>query len=303
MDDAHDLVGREQLAALLAAPQAVTVAAGLADRIMTAIAVGEFQPGQRLPAERELSALLGVSRSTVRDALSRVASRGLLEIRRGRSGGAYVASQWSTHSARAVRDTLQPQWKELEQAFDMRRLIEALVASTAAQRRDGEDEERHLICRLRSGPIFACTRRLRARLRTRGCCDCTISCCPRSASASRWNRSLRRSMRARFQSTGRWPTRSSRATRPGPGSSAPSTSTSPRTNSDNPSNARWLSRPESRDRPLDSLVRNAGNPLRSASQTILHSTVDPRRPTKGQLHDRSWGAQLRTPGAELSSHS
>lgn len=142
MDDAHDLVGREQLAALLAAPQAVTVAAGLADRIMTAIAVGEFQPGQRLPAERELSALLGVSRSTVRDALSRVAARGLLEIRRGRSGGAYVASQWSTHSARAVRDTLQPQWKELEQAFDMRRLIEALVASTAAQRRDGEDEER-----------------------------------------------------------------------------------------------------------------------------------------------------------------
>ncbi len=127
MDDAHDLVGREQLAALLAAPQAVTVAAGLADRIMTAIAVGEFQPGQRLPAERELSALLGVSRSTVRDALSRVAARGLLEIRRGRSGGAYVASQWSTHSARAVRDTLQPQWKELEQAFDMRRLIEALV--------------------------------------------------------------------------------------------------------------------------------------------------------------------------------
>lgn len=118
-----------------------TQAAGevLADRIMTAIALGEFAPGQRLPAERELAAQLGVSRTTVRDALARVVGSGLLEVRRGRSGGAFVRRPWATDSARAVRATLGSRWDELESTFDMRHLVEALVARTAAERRDGAD--------------------------------------------------------------------------------------------------------------------------------------------------------------------
>lgn len=118
-----------------------TPAAGevLADRIMTAIALGEFTPGQRLPSERELAARLGVSRTTVRDALARVVGAGLLEVRRGRSGGAYVRRPWTTESARAVRSTLGPRWDELQSAFDMRLLVEALVARTAAERRDKAD--------------------------------------------------------------------------------------------------------------------------------------------------------------------
>lgn len=118
-----------------------TPAAGavLADRIMTAIALGEFTPGQRLPAERELAAQLGVSRTTVRDALARVVTAGMLEVRRGRSGGAFVRQPWTRESARAVRSTLGPRWDELQSTFDMRLLIEALVARTAAERRDRKD--------------------------------------------------------------------------------------------------------------------------------------------------------------------
>ena len=80
-----------------------TPAAGelLADRIMTAIALGEFTPGQRLPAERELAAQLGVSRTTVRDALARVVTTGLLEVRRGRSGGAFVRRPGSGRSSQS----------------------------------------------------------------------------------------------------------------------------------------------------------------------------------------------------------
>jgi DNA-binding FadR family transcriptional regulator len=114
----------------------------LADRIMTAIALGEFTPGQRLPAERELAARLGVSRTTVRDALARVVTSGLLEVRRGRSGGAFVRRPWTVEhkeSARAVRATLGPMWEELENTFDLRHLVEALVARTAAERRDAAD--------------------------------------------------------------------------------------------------------------------------------------------------------------------
>lgn len=118
-----------------------TPAAGavLADRIMTAIALGEFTPGQRLPPERELAVRLGVSRTTVRDALARVVNAGLLEVRRGRSGGAFVKLPWTFDSARAVRSTLGPAWDELQSAFDMRLLVEALVARTAAERRDKAD--------------------------------------------------------------------------------------------------------------------------------------------------------------------
>jgi GntR family transcriptional repressor for pyruvate dehydrogenase complex len=120
-----------------------TPAAGevLADRIMTAIALGEFTPGQRLPAERDLAAQLGVSRTTVRDALARVVASGLLEVRRGRSGGAFVRHPWAADSARAVRSTIGPRWDELQSTFDMRLLIEALVARTAAERRDKSDSK------------------------------------------------------------------------------------------------------------------------------------------------------------------
>ncbi|HEX3650447.1 MAG TPA: GntR family transcriptional regulator [Pseudonocardiaceae bacterium] len=121
----------------LATPPAGEV---LADRIMAAIALGEFTPGQRLPAERELAAQLGVSRTTVRDALSRVVAAGLLEVRRGRSGGAFVRHPWTSESARAVRTTLGARWDELQSAFDMRLLVEALVARTAAERRDQADQ-------------------------------------------------------------------------------------------------------------------------------------------------------------------
>lgn len=132
----HDAPGRSALLSRLETPAAGAV---LADRIMTAIALGEFTPGQRLPPERELAAQLGVSRTTVRDALARVVSAGLIEVRRGRSGGAFVTNPWTAESARAVRSTLGPRWDDMQNTFDMRHLVEALVARTAAERRDKAD--------------------------------------------------------------------------------------------------------------------------------------------------------------------
>lgn len=111
----------------------------IADRIITAIALGEFVEGQRLPGERDLAEMLGTSRPTIREAFQRLDSLGLIEIRRGRSGGAYVlAFDWDTVRS-AVRSTLMPAWAELEVLFDFRTLIESLVASTAAERRTVDD--------------------------------------------------------------------------------------------------------------------------------------------------------------------
>ncbi|MEW2400390.1 FCD domain-containing protein [Streptomyces sp. NPDC046862] len=109
------------------------------DRLLTAIAVGDFLPGERLPVERELTGLLGVSRPTVREAVGRLQAVGVIEIRRGRNGGAFVRESWSESTAAAVRRTLLPRWEEFEQVFDLRGLVEGMVAATAARRRRPED--------------------------------------------------------------------------------------------------------------------------------------------------------------------
>jgi GntR family transcriptional repressor for pyruvate dehydrogenase complex len=156
----------ESVASLLSPRLQVSVGAALADRIVTAIAVGEFQPGQRLPSERDLAARLGLARSSVRDALARVARLGMLDIRRGRSGGAYVTTQWTRDVASSVRATLEPHWGELEAAFDMRRLIESLVAATAAERHDSDDRREILgaLDDYESAPDLAAAQRADLRL-------------------------------------------------------------------------------------------------------------------------------------------
>ena len=116
------------------------------DRLITAIAVRDFAPGERLPAQRELAALLGVSRPTLRAALGELARSGFVATRRGRAGGTWVLSgpDEATRRAQAsaVTRTLLPSWSELEEAFDLRRLVEATIARTAAQRHTAADDER-----------------------------------------------------------------------------------------------------------------------------------------------------------------
>jgi DNA-binding FadR family transcriptional regulator len=119
-----------------------TAAAEVADRLITAVAIGEYLPGERLPAERELAGILRVSRSTVREAIGRLLAVGIVDIRRGRQGGAYVRESWTGASAEAVRRTLLPRWAELEQLFDLRCLVEGMVARAAAQRRHADDLDR-----------------------------------------------------------------------------------------------------------------------------------------------------------------
>ena len=113
----------------------------IADRILAAMAVGVLQPGERLPPERELADVLGVSRTTVRQALARLSALGVTESRRGRGGGTFTVD-WkpSAEASGAVTRTLEPIRRELEALFDFRSLVEQQIARTAASRHTAADD-------------------------------------------------------------------------------------------------------------------------------------------------------------------
>ncbi len=121
---------------------AETAAARIADRFVTAIALGHFVEGQKLPSIPELARMLGVSPTTVREALSRLSALGYVTVNRGRHGGTVVTSQWGPASDSMVRRALEPEWQELEVTLDFRSLIEQQIARTAAERHTPADIDR-----------------------------------------------------------------------------------------------------------------------------------------------------------------
>ena len=69
----------------------ITAHAQIEDWLADAIAAGQLRPGDRLPTEHDLAAWLGVSRMTLRHALSELSQRGLVTRTVGRGGGTFVA--------------------------------------------------------------------------------------------------------------------------------------------------------------------------------------------------------------------
>jgi DNA-binding FadR family transcriptional regulator len=107
----------------------------VADRIVTALALGQFAIGERLPTERELAETLGVSRTTVRQGIALLVASGYVSVRRGQGGGIFVESSWRADAPSIIHRTLLPDWARLEQLFDYRSIVEADIARVAARRR------------------------------------------------------------------------------------------------------------------------------------------------------------------------
>jgi len=103
------------------------------ERLGTAIKLGLLEPGERLPAERELCGQLGISRSTLRQALTALVQSGHLFATRGRSGGTFVAE--SPPPAEAPSAALLGGWRD---ACDQRLAVELGVAVLAAERAEPE---------------------------------------------------------------------------------------------------------------------------------------------------------------------
>src|SRR2546427_192354 len=103
------------------------------ERLGTAIRVGLRAPGSRFPSERSLAGQLGISRSTLRLALTTLVQSGHLVSSRGRKGGTFVAEQ-PPLSERAGRRL----GEEAQAVLDQRVAIEIGATILAAERADAE---------------------------------------------------------------------------------------------------------------------------------------------------------------------
>lgn len=103
------------------------------DRIRDLIATGELAPGDRLPPEAELAALVGVSRNSLREAVRALIQAKVLDVRRG--DGTYVTSlepQLLLSGLSFVMELMQD--RTVLELFEVRRLLEPAATGLAATR-------------------------------------------------------------------------------------------------------------------------------------------------------------------------
>jgi GntR family transcriptional repressor for pyruvate dehydrogenase complex len=92
---------------------------------------GELGPGSRMPAERELAALTGVSRPTVRAALHALAAMGVVKTRHG--SGTFIAEK-PLFESEPLRLLAAVHGFSREEMFEARRILEVSAAGMAAER-------------------------------------------------------------------------------------------------------------------------------------------------------------------------
>ncbi|WP_146126865.1 FadR/GntR family transcriptional regulator [Labrys okinawensis] len=112
----------------------------LADRVVAAlqedIEKGRFEAGARLPTEPELAASFGVSRTVIREAVSRLKADGIVVSRQG--AGVFVSDAPLQRSFR-IRDAEVGSGVALREIFELRLCLEVEGAGLAAVRRSEAD--------------------------------------------------------------------------------------------------------------------------------------------------------------------
>ncbi|WP_258359021.1 FadR/GntR family transcriptional regulator [Moorella sulfitireducens (nom. illeg.)] len=130
------------------------------DEIKKSIFEGRIKPGDRLPAERELAEMLGVSRTSVREALKMLAAEGLVSIRHGQ--GAFISEQDPDEYLKRFASHLPVNRDTVLHLFEVRKVLEPQAARWVAERAGQADIQelasmvtttREHLGRLRSGRL------------------------------------------------------------------------------------------------------------------------------------------------------
>lgn len=111
--------------------------ADLASRLERSILSGEYEVGERLPAERKLCQQIGVSRSVVREAIGRLTSAGLLESRHG--SGTRVTRPSPRQVTTGYKRLIGTSVGSLADLAVVRLSLETAMAALAAENRTDTD--------------------------------------------------------------------------------------------------------------------------------------------------------------------
>lgn len=108
-------------------------------QIRAMLQTGQLRPGDRLPPERTLAEQMKVSRNTVREAIRMLEISGLVTVKPGQGGGAFVARPDSSVVARQLSDALQLTDLSLGDITEARLWIETIAVRIACERMTPED--------------------------------------------------------------------------------------------------------------------------------------------------------------------
>jgi len=104
------------------------------DEIEASVIAGDLNPGDQLPPELELKEMFGTGRGTVREALRVLEQKGLIEIRAGAAGGAFVTEADTGKLTEHLDLLVQARSIAPEHIREFRETVEPVAASLAAGR-------------------------------------------------------------------------------------------------------------------------------------------------------------------------
>lgn len=115
------------------------VALDIIAQIREAILSGSLNPGDRLPAERELVSKFGVSKHTLREAIRALEVLGFLEVRKGAGGGAVVLEVDMKTTRASIANFLYFQDVSIKNLSEVRKVLEPYLARMAAERLSSQE--------------------------------------------------------------------------------------------------------------------------------------------------------------------
>ena len=115
-----------------------TTAEEVVTRLREMIQSGELAPGDRLPPERDLAKLLGVSRPTLRAGIRSLATVGILQSKQGAGTFVAEAEESPTLDTSALRMLSALHGFTSDEMFEARLALEMSIAALAAERADSE---------------------------------------------------------------------------------------------------------------------------------------------------------------------
>jgi len=112
------------------------LSAQIAEQLQLAILSGAVAEGERLPPERELVERFGASRASVQEAVHQLELQGLVTIRRGSNGGAFVIKPDFAKVSAMLETVIRANRFDPRELYQARLLIEPGVAAIAASTAD-----------------------------------------------------------------------------------------------------------------------------------------------------------------------